>query len=44
MAKEQSQCPVMTSAAGVPVAATQDSLTAGARGPGSVADNPPGSR
>jgi catalase len=34
----------MTTAAGVPVADNQNSLTAGGRGPDSVADNQPGSR
>lgn len=44
MAKEELQCPVMTTAAGVPVAVNQNSLTAVARSSGSVADNPSGSR
>ena len=43
MATDKLQCPFMT-AAGVPVAGNQSSLTAGARGPDSVADNQPGSR
>jgi len=34
----------MTTAAGMPVADNQNSLTAGAHGPGSVANNLPGSR
>ncbi len=34
----------MTAAAGVPVSDNQNSLTAGARGPDPVADNPSGSR
>jgi len=33
MAKDKPQCPVMTTAAGVPVADNQNSLTAGPRGP-----------
>ena len=44
MAKDKPQCPVMTTAAVVPVADNQNSLTAGARGPDPVADNQPGSR
>jgi catalase len=43
MATDKPQCPFMT-AAGTPVADNQNSLTAGARGPDSVADNQPGSR
>ena len=43
MATDKPQCTFMT-AAGVPVAGNQSSLTAGARGPDSVADNQPGSR
>lgn len=41
MAKDKLKCPVMTTVAGVPVADNQNSLTAGARGPDSVADNQP---
>jgi catalase len=44
MTKERPQCPVVTTAAGVPVADNQNSLTAGARGPDPVAGNPPGPR
>jgi len=44
MATDKPQCPVMITAAGVPVADNQNSLTAGARGPERVANNPPGSR
>ncbi|MHB8535763.1 MAG: hypothetical protein ACYDBW_10005 [Sulfuricaulis sp.] len=33
MAKNKSQCPVMTTAAGTPVADNQNSLSAGPRGP-----------
>ena len=44
MATDKPQCPVMITAAGVPVADSQNSLTAGARGPDPVADNPPGAR
>jgi catalase len=44
MAKDKPQCPVMTTAAGVPLADNQNSLTAGARGTDSVADNQSGSR
>jgi len=44
MAKVKPQCPVMTTATGVPVADNQNSLTAGARGPGAVPDNPLGTR
>lgn len=42
MATDKPLCPFMTAA--VPVADNQNSLTAGARGPDPVADNPPGSR
>lgn len=38
------ECKRMTTAAGVPVGDNQNSLTAGARGPDPIADNPPGSR
>jgi len=44
MAKGKPPCTVMTAAAGVPVGDNQNPLTAGARGPDPVADNPPGSR
>jgi catalase len=44
MATDKPQCPFMTTTAVVPVADNQNSLTAGARGPDSVADNQPGSR
>ena len=44
MSKEKPQCPVMTTAAGVPVGDNQNSLTTGARGPDPVAVNQPGSR
>jgi len=44
MAKDKLQCPVMTAAAGVPVANNQNSMTVGARGPDRNADNPPGAR
>jgi hypothetical protein len=42
MAKDKPQCPVMTTAAGVPMADNRNSLTAGARGPDPLADNQPG--
>ena len=42
MSTDKPQCPFMTAA--VPVADNQNSLTADTRGPGSVADNQPGSR
>ena len=44
MATDKRQCPVMTTTARVPVTGSQNSLTAAARGSGSVADNPSGSR
>ena len=44
MAKVKPQCPVMTTATGVPVADNQNSLIAGACGPDPVANNQPGSR
>lgn len=43
MAKDKPRCPVMTTAAGVPVADNRNSPTAGARGPDPLADNQPGS-
>ncbi len=43
MATDKPQCPFMTAAV-VPVADNQNSLTAGARDPDPVADNPPGAR
>jgi catalase len=44
MAKDNPQCPVMTTATGMPVADNQNSLTADARGPDPVAGTPPGAR
>jgi catalase len=43
MATDKPQCPFMTTTV-VPVDDNQNSLTAGARGPDSVANNQPGSR
>lgn len=44
MAEDKPQCPVMITAAGVPVTDNQNSLTAAAPGPDPVAGNPPGAR
>ena len=44
MANDKPQCPVMATAASVPMAENQISLTAGACGPDPLADNQPGAR
>lgn len=44
MSQMTQTCPVITTAAGVPVGGNQNSLTASTRGPNPVANNRPGSR